>query len=178
MKRPKISFFPAPHISFWNTTGHHIAFNICRGSNDPWNWGFAVAQSCRIGGDHVGTWKSTKSGISQMVRVPREFGGKPYGWNGIDILQTGNGNQVGYDRTFPPPSMTLDESITEFSTEFSMWAISASSMLVTTPIMNCTATTADDEDAEENHAVMEGAKQGDTMGCSVSLIKQLSHTVD
>eukprot|EP01048_Picozoa_sp_COSAG05_P010064 COSAG05_NODE_866_length_6876_cov_11.223255_7_plen_276_part_00 len=51
------------------------------------------------------------------------------------MLQTGTGPASGFDPTLGPPNVTLDESITEFS----MWAILASPLLFTTPIMNCTA---------------------------------------
>ena len=70
-----------------------------------------------------------------MLSIPSQYGGRPFGWNDLDMLQTGNGAQSGYDPHFAPPNMSLAESITEFS----MWAITASPMLVTTPIMNCTA---------------------------------------
>ena len=65
-----------------NATGRHMALNVCRGSNNPWVWGFEKAQSWRIMGDHAGTWKSTKETIAHMASIPREYGGKPYGWNG------------------------------------------------------------------------------------------------
>ena len=60
--------------------------------------------------------------------------GRPYGWNDLDMLQTGTGPASGFDPTLGPPNVTLDEAITEFS----MWAILASPMMFTTPIMNCT----------------------------------------
>lgn len=51
----------------------------------------------------------------------------------MDMLETGNGAQAAHANG-RLGNMTLDESITEFS----MWAISASPLVVTTPIMNCT----------------------------------------
>jgi hypothetical protein len=89
----------------------------------------------------------------------------------MDMLQTGNGKQAGYDKTFPPPNMTIDE----FITEFSMWAIAASPMLVTTPIMNCSASaSASGPDTIKEALEVEAAGGA---GCSVSLTKQLSKTV-
>lgn len=64
-----------------------------------------------------------------------------------------------YDRTLGPPNVTLDESVTEFS----MWAILASPMLFTTPIMNCTT------------AKAPAAAAPAPAVCSVKLLKQLSH---
>ena len=65
-----------------NATGRHIALNICRGCSNL----FDVAQSWRIMGDHAGTWKSTKDTIAHMASIPREHGGKPYGWNGESVI--------------------------------------------------------------------------------------------
>merc|ERR1719453_1196584 len=76
-----------------------------------------------------------KQGIESALKIPREATGVPYGWNDLDMLQTGTGPASGYDPTLGPPNVTLDESVTEFS----MWAILASPLLFTTPIMNCTA---------------------------------------
>ena len=59
-------------------------------------------------------------------------------------------------RSFPPPNMTLDE----FITEFSMWAIAASPMLVTTPIMNCSTVDTDTKraiDRDEGEPAVEAA---------------------
>ena len=50
-----------------------------------------------------------KQQISKMASIPREYGGRPWYWNDMDMLQTGNGPQSGYDATFPPPNMTLEE---------------------------------------------------------------------
>lgn len=47
----------------------------------------------------------------------------------MDMLQTGNGNQSGHPNIAGPANM----SVTEYMTEFSMWAIAASPLLVTTP---------------------------------------------
>ena len=86
-----------------------------------------------------------KEQISKMASIPREYGGRPWYWNDMDMLQTGNGPQSGYDATFPPPNMTLEECerataaagatfppdpraflLPSDKTEFSMWAIAAS----------------------------------------------------
>ena len=95
-----------------NASGRHIAFNMCEwGQKNPWEWGDACAQSWRATKDHtgqpprlldptakshthchtvctrdlrqcVGTWESTKSIIRAAMDIPREFSGRPYGWNG------------------------------------------------------------------------------------------------
>lgn len=78
--------------------------------------------------------------------------------------------------------MTLCESITEFS----MWAIAASPLIVTTPIFNCSATTAESseprdlasEDAEgptgERRSTVDGAPERKIDGgapCTVNLTR-------
>ena len=135
------------------------------GVENPWEWGFDVAHSWRISGDHSASWASTKRAISKVVTLPHEYGGKPWGWNDLDMLQTGNGAQSGYDPRFEPPHMSLAESISEFS----MWAIAASPMLVTTPIMNCTAKEASADFAARQYT------GDDDVACTVGLVTQLSH---
>jgi len=105
-----------------NKTGRQIHFNMCEwGLESPWNWGNTMAQSWRMSGDHTGNWDSTQSIISQSAAIPPEYSGRPYGWNDMDMLETGCRGQCAKanDR---PQNMTD----AEFKTEFSMWAISAS----------------------------------------------------
>ena len=118
-----------------NATGRPIAFNRCEwGVENPWEWGDSIAQSWRMAGDHTGNWDSTKAVIRSSAAIPAANTGVPYGWNDMDMLETGcdarcahaNGRQ---------PNMTD----TEWRTEFSMWAISASPLQFTATIMNCSA---------------------------------------
>eukprot|EP01043_Picozoa_sp_COSAG02_P006707 COSAG02_NODE_193_length_29843_cov_30.519903_31_plen_405_part_00 len=126
-----------------NESGRHIALNMCRGDEKPWSWINAYAQSWRVTEDHSGKWSQPshgiKQGIATALEIPRHATGIPYGWNDMDMLQTGTGPASGFDPTLGPPNVTLDESITEFS----MWAILASPLLFTTPIMNCTVADVD-----------------------------------
>jgi len=150
-----------------NATGRPIGFNMCEwGLQNPWEWGGSLSQSWRITKDHAGTWASTKDAIKAMMRIPREHGGRPWGWNDMDMLQTGNGPQSGYDPTPGYGPATLTEA--EYVTEFSMWAIAGSPLLVTTPIMNCTM-----EEASAHAAARHGAPDAP---CTVSLARQLSRT--
>ena len=89
-----------------------------------------------MGHDHVGTWASTKAMIRASAGIPASGSGRPYGWNDMDMLQTGNGLQAAH-ANHRLANMTSDEYVTEFS----MWAISASPLIVTTPIMNCSSGT-------------------------------------
>merc|ERR1712187_69838 len=119
-----------------NKTGRPIHFNMCEwGKDNPWKWGPAVAQSWRATGDHTGNWDSTKSIIEQRTKIPANEGGASFAWNDMDMLETGNYKQAAHANG-RQGSMTA----TEYKSEFSMWAILASPMVVTTPILNCSKT--------------------------------------
>ena len=118
-----------------NKTGRSMCFAMCEwGVDDPWKWGNNLAQSWRMAGDHTGVWASTKKIIAASAAIPAEYSGRPYGWNDMDMLETGNYDQAAHANG-RESNMTADE----YKTEFSMWAISASPLVVTTPIMNCSA---------------------------------------
>jgi len=118
-----------------NNTGRHMAFNMCEwGLDSPWVWGDAVAQSWRMAGDHTGVWSSTKSTIAASAAIPASNSGQPYGWNDMDMLETGCYEQCAHANGRQPNMTAI-----EYMTEFSMWAISASPLLFTSPIMNCTS---------------------------------------
>lgn len=119
-----------------NKSGRHIHFNMCEwGKDAPWNWGPKIAQSWRATGDHTGTWDSTKSIISQRTAIPQSASGAAFAWNDMDMLETGNYKQAAHANG-KQGTMTA----TEYKTEFSMWAILASPLTVTTPILNCSET--------------------------------------
>ena len=87
-----------------------------------------------MSGDHTGTWASVKQQVQSTMKIPAQYTGVAFGWNDMDMLETDNHDQAahanGKEGTF-----TEIESITEFS----MWAIAASPLVVTTPIMTCVA---------------------------------------
>ena len=109
-------------------------FNLCEwGRHDPkvWTWGDSVAQSWRCGGDHGPTWRSTSDIIHGRSQIPPAQGGAPFGWNDMDMLELGNLGQAAAKGDMTP---------TEAHTEFSMWAVFASPLIVTTPLLNCSRT--------------------------------------
>ena len=109
-----------------NGTGRPIAFNMCEwGLDAPWTWGDGVAQSWRMAGDHTATWASTKSTIQNSAAIPAANTGREYGWNDMDMLETGCYEQCAHANN-QIPTMTA----TEYKTEFSMWALSASPLQV------------------------------------------------
>ena len=119
-----------------NETGRRIHFNMCEwGRDSPWQWAPAVAQSWRATGDHTPVWESTKKIIAERSAIPATQGGMPFAWNDMDMIETGNYRQAahanGKEGKLTPA---------EYRTEFSMWAILASPLVVTTPILNCSST--------------------------------------
>jgi len=135
-----------------NASGRPMSLAMCEwGLDDPWKWGFPIAQSWRATGDHVGLWSNTKGIIGDVAKIPAQYTGKAWGWNDMDMLQTGNGDQAAHGN-----GKEANMTDTEYRTEFSMWAIAASPLVVTTPIMKCTAA------------------PGPSGPCSVSLTKQHS----
>mmetsp|Transcript_3652 Transcript_3652/g.9266 ORF Transcript_3652/g.9266 Transcript_3652/m.9266 type:complete len:509 (+) Transcript_3652:53-1579(+) len=119
-----------------NDTGRAMHFNMCEwGKEAPWEWAPMIAQSWRATGDHTGTWESTKSIIAARTKIPRELSGVSYAWNDLDMLETGNYKQAAHAN-----GKLGRMTETEYKTEFSMWAILASPLVVTTPIVNCSST--------------------------------------
>jgi len=116
-----------------NSTGRPIFFNFCEwGIADPWTWAYTWANSWRIGGDHHDDWVTTSEVIENLS-------GKAYyagvgGWNDPDFLMTG-GAGCKDDFTKICPGMSL----TEYYTEYSIWAITSSPLIVSTEIRNMTA---------------------------------------
>ena len=118
-----------------NQTGRPINLNMCEwGVDAPWAWGAKLAQSWRMGPDHVATWASTRDTVRASASIPAWGSGRPFAWNDMDMLQAGN-----YEQAARANGRTPTMSAIEYRTEVSMWAISASPLVVTTPIMNCTA---------------------------------------
>jgi len=144
-----------------NKTGRHMHFNMCEwGRDNPWEWGFKVAQSWRMGGDHTGWWSSTKEVVRNSMKIPASGSGQAWGWNDMDMLQTGNYKQAAHAN-----GRESNMTATEYMTEFSMWAIQASPLTVTTPIMNCS----DGRSLKSSQQDHQPKKN-----CSISLTKQLS----
>ena len=115
-----------------NRSGRPIHFNMCEwGLDDPWEWGGQYAQTWRVFGDHHGVWNipgGTRDVVNQSMYLPAEFTGRPYAWNDLDMLETGNGGWA----------KGSNQSAVEYRTEFSMWAILASPLVVTTPLYRLT----------------------------------------
>ena len=97
-----------------NASGRHMHFNYCGDSGKAWLWADEYMQSWRSGNDHTGTWGAptgTKVIIeTASAEIPAKFSGKPFGWNDMDMIQTGNDPQTtGPGTGGLVPNMTLTE---------------------------------------------------------------------
>jgi len=116
-----------------NKTGRPIFFETCEwGTDSPWQWMRAYANSWRATGDHHDEWSSTESVIGQMASLA-EYGG-PGGWNYMDFLMTGGQGCSSHAPLQHCPGQT-DE---EYRTEFTMWVVTASPLIVATDLRNMT----------------------------------------
>jgi alpha-galactosidase len=117
-----------------NKTGRKIFFETCEwGTDDPWQWMRAYANSWRATGDHHDQWSSTASIIDQVASIAQYAG--PGGWNYMDFLMTGGqgcSNNQPYQHC---PGMTDDE----YRTEFTIWVLAASPLIVATDVRNMTS---------------------------------------
>jgi alpha-galactosidase len=149
-----------------NKTGRPMNFAMCEwGKDAPWVWGNKIAQSGRMSGDHTGVWSSTKSIIAHSASIPAANTGVEYYWNDMDMLETGNYGQAAHAN-----GRESNMSAAEYKTEFSMWAISASPLVVTTPIMNCSAS---EPLAEPPSNTLRSASSPSSI-CNIKLRKQFS----
>jgi len=120
-----------------NKTGRPIVLELCRGAyQNQTEWGYApkVAQLWRATGDHHDDWKSTEDQVNSVVG--KTSWSKPYGWAYLDMLMTGGQGCKGQsnDEALHCPGQTD----AEYRTEFGLYAISSSPLLIGTDIRNMT----------------------------------------
>ncbi|XP_065911762.1 uncharacterized protein [Dysidea avara] len=115
-----------------NTTKEFF-FNSCEwGVDNPWEWMWQYANSWRSGPDHHDSWDSTERIIEHNVGLGK-YAGPTKGWNDLDFIMTG-GQGCKDDHSKICPGQTD----VEYRSEFSMWVIMASPLLVVTDIRNMT----------------------------------------
>jgi len=115
-----------------NASGRAMFFEMCEwGKEDPWEWAQPYANAWRATGDHHDEWGSTSNIIDQMAGLGKyaESGA----WNYMDFLMTG-GQGCDNITTAHCPGMTN----TEYITEFTMWTICNSGLIVATDIRTLT----------------------------------------
>jgi len=121
-----------------NATKHPMVLELCRGTyQNEAKWGYApsIAQSWRATGDHHDSWKSTLEQVKSVEGKSTWSG--PYGWAYLDMLMTGGQGCKGQsvDQALHCPGQTNNE----YRTEYSLYAIASSSLLIGTDIRNITA---------------------------------------
>jgi len=121
-----------------NATGKPIVLELCRGTYQTQSkWGYApqYAQLWRSSGDHHDNWASTLD-EAKSVEGKSSWSG-PYGWAYMDMIMTGgqgcNGQKPDEARHCP------GQTDNEYRTEFSIYAITGSPILIGTDIRNFTA---------------------------------------
>jgi len=121
-----------------NKTGTPIVLELCRGtyqSESKWGYAPKVAQLWRADGDHHDNFASVLSEVKSVEG--RSSWSGPYGWAYLDMLMTGGQGCKGQspDEAKHCPGMNDNE----YRTEFSLYAITASPLLIGTDIRNMTA---------------------------------------
>jgi len=112
-----------------NKTGRPILFNICGwGLSEPWTWAPAIANTWRVGPDHIPLWWTIPTnqdpGQGQgTANIIQHMGGlskyaAPGGWNDPDFLM--------------PGEWWLEEI--DSQTEFSFWCLFSAPLFVATDI--------------------------------------------
>eukprot|EP01084_Bolivina_argentea_P093230 167704_1 len=123
-----------------NKTGRSMWLELCRGYGyPPPTWVANVSNSWRIYEDHFDDWKSTRTAINKSINATTLS--RAYNWAYNDFLMTGgqgcinntNNPNVSIDRQHCPGQTDI-----EYITEFSMWSIIGSSLIVATDIRNMT----------------------------------------
>lgn len=120
-----------------NATGRPMWLELCRGYGLPTpSYVAKVANSWRITGDHHDDWESVKSAIAQSAGQTKLSG--PYNWAYNDFLMTGGQGCDGDDIPDYEHPHCPKMTDTEYITEFSMWSIIASPLIVATDVRNMT----------------------------------------
>jgi alpha-galactosidase len=113
-----------------NKTGRPIWFSACEwGKKDPWFWAAPYTNSWRATGDHHDQWHGSTSSIIHKMADKSRYAG-PGGWNDYDFVFTGG-------QGCNPPSKEAHcpgQTDQEYRTEFSMWALANSPLIVATDI--------------------------------------------
>lgn len=114
-----------------NNTGHPMFFAICEwGLYNPWEWAPAIANSWRVGPDHLPLWWTPRTeqdpgqGQGDANIIEHMAGLSPYAspgaWNDPDFLMIGEWTYVKKD--------------IDYQTEFSFWCLFSAPLVISTDI--------------------------------------------
>eukprot|EP00948_MAST-09A_sp_MAST-9A-sp1_P004076 g4076.t1 len=121
-----------------NATGREMILELCRGPYDKMeNWGYAsdIAQVWRATGDHHDKFSSTLQQIDAL-RNRGSWSG-PYGWAYGDMMMTG-GEGCLLTPNPKKPQHCPKQTDNEYRTEFSVYAVASSPMMIGTDIRDIT----------------------------------------
>eukprot|EP01083_Nonionella_stella_P217300 780266_1 len=120
-----------------NATGRHVFLELCRGYGyPPPPYVAQVANSWRITGDHHDDWGSTANAIAHSANATNLSG--VYNWAYNDFLMTGGQGCKGDSNPNVTHPHCAGMSDTEYRSEYTMWTIISSSLLVATDVRNMT----------------------------------------
>jgi len=123
------------NFSHWlNATGRPMHLELCRGyeKHPIPDYVAEVAQSWRVAGDNWDFWPHTVETIKDFINVSHLAG--PYNWNYGDFLMTGGAGC----NNFEAGDHCAGQTDAEYRTQFSVYAIAASPLIIGTDIRNMT----------------------------------------
>jgi alpha-galactosidase len=115
-------------------TGRPIVYSLCQyGWDAVWEWGPHVgANVWRTTGDIQANWQSIYSILNEQAGLAKYAG--PGHWNDPDMLEVGNGQQMGTGQKAHFVALSPAEN----RTHFSMWAMLAAPLLAGNDLPNMT----------------------------------------
>jgi len=120
-----------------NATGKPIVLELCRGTyqeQDKWGYAPEYAQLWRSSGDHHDDWNSTLDEAKSVQG--KSTWSKPFGWAYLDMIMTGGQGCKG--QTSEEAKHCPGQTDNEYRSEFSIYAITGSPLLIGTDIRNFT----------------------------------------
>lgn len=132
-KKPEDSKTLHTNFSRWmNATGRPMHLELCRGYKRGDPYVAQVANSWRVAGDNWDYWPHTVSTIKSFIGLSHLAG--PYNWNYGDFLMTGGAGCNHFKAGEHCPGQTD----AEYRTQFSVYVIAASPLIIGTDIRNMT----------------------------------------
>eukprot|EP01083_Nonionella_stella_P033295 91151_1 len=123
--------------NYLNATGRPIWLELCRGYTYPApEYVAEVANSWRVTEDHHDDWKSTANAIARTANATNLSG--PYNWAYSDFLMTGGQGCSGDRNPNKTHAHCAGMTDIEYRTEYTMWSIISSPLLVATDLRNMT----------------------------------------
>eukprot|EP00937_MAST-01D_sp_MAST-1D-sp2_P007303 g7303.t1 len=173
---------PEGHANFskaLNATGRPIVLELCRGpyqDEDKWGYADSVAQVWRATGDHHDEFSSTLDQLDHMKGRGNWSG--PFGWAYGDMMMTGGQGCDPYDPK--TPTHCPGQTDNEYRTEFSLYAVASSPMMIgtdirdMTPIMQETILNSDALAINQNWQAPPGDEQSMCGGKTTAWVRHLT----